>query len=206
MDKRIPLVLIIIIVVLVGIVLAVYFSQEKGYRNEYTESGIIFKSDYNIPEIIQSYADSNYWTLYLDLSDPGPKGNEYSCGLWAMQVLRANNYDLLVLGKDTKNDVSFCIGYDSKSRSEVKYSWNECQEVLSKAPVLLAFDSKNSKDEIILDKGKIKISATKENGYAVCKYFLDIYFNTDVVGESIASKIQKLNTDNIVNYKKIQNK
>jgi hypothetical protein len=205
MGKKIWFFVVVLIAIIVAVLLSLYFYPKK-YIYELEESGISYKSDYNIPEIISSYKDLNYWTLYFDLSDLELRGNEYGCGLLYTQVLSANKYNSLVLAKDKKDGIYYCIGYDSKQNTQVTYSWNKCQEILANSEFLILYSSEASENELILDKNKIQMFATKEDGYSVCRTFLNIYFDTEAIGGAISTKIQEINATNVTDYMKIQNK
>jgi len=205
MDKKIWFFTAILIIVVLAVIFTLYFSPKK-YTYELEESGIIFKSDLNISETIFSYKDINYWTIYFDLSDLELRGNEYGCGLLYTQVLSAHKYDSLVLAKEKKEGVYYCIGYDSKLSTQVTYSWNKCQEIMAGSELLILYSSEATKNEIILGKNKLNILTTKEDGYSVCKAFLNIYFDTEGIGNAISTKVQEINATTVADYMKIQNK
>jgi hypothetical protein len=188
-------ILIIVLLILVVALLVYYYlsAQEKKYINEVTEQGITFKSDGNIKDLLVKYQDYNDWTFFVDISEQINNGNEYGCSILYSMVLSGNDKNIVSLYKVTEQGVTFCTGYDSKTKQYLASKTVEECEALKLDNFLVEYNSDNDKDEIVLSDKKVLISTTKANGYVVCKYFLDLFFDTDALGAAVQNKIDESN-------------
>ncbi len=197
----------LIVILILACVIGIYFVSQKGYtyKNEYQENGITFESDYNISELISGYKDNNLWVLYMDVTNLKARGNEYACSILYNEVLTAHKYGFLNIMKMTdESNNTYCWAYDAKTKKTQNYGVSEC-EALKNTNFVIDFDSENSTNEVILDQNKVKISTTKEDGYAVCTFFLNLYFDTDAVGTAIKTKIDSIDGTNLIDYNKLKN-
>ncbi|PIU02888.1 MAG: hypothetical protein COT55_01155 [Candidatus Diapherotrites archaeon CG09_land_8_20_14_0_10_32_12] len=198
MDKK-KIVIIVLLTLIIAIIVYYYaYVQEKKYLNEVSEQGIIFKSDSNIQELLVKYQDNNDWTFFADISEQKKNGPEYGCSILYSMVLSGNDKNILSLYKVTEQEVTFCTGYDSKIKQYVSYNLENC-ETQKTNNFLVEYNSNNDKDEIILYDNKVVIFTTKDNGYNTCKYFLDLFFDTDALGDAVKAKIDQSNL-NINSY------
>ncbi|MDD4983228.1 MAG: hypothetical protein PHH82_00090 [Candidatus ainarchaeum sp.] len=192
MDKK-KIIIIVLLVLIIAILIYYYaYAQEKKYINEVNEQGIMFKSDSNIKELLGKYVDNNDWTFFTDISEQEKNGNEYGCSLLYSMVLSGNDKNVLSLYKVKEQEVTFCAGYDSKTKQYLSYTLEEC-DAAKASNFLVEYNSNNDIDEIILYDNKVIISTTKDTGYNTCKYFLDLFFDTDALGDAVKAKIDSSN-------------